>query len=169
MHLIITIWIIVAVWYFGERKQFPKTHATMLYMSGMNLLYLVLTAEYPLWRIQPEFGIPNALIVILYSFVIFPATIFLFLSRFPQTRIQKILHICKWIFIYFIVEWIGSLFGRITYQHGWHLGWSFLFLLVMFPMLVFHSRKPIWAYAVSLVVIAVLMHLFNVPSTGVIK
>lgn len=163
MHILITVWAILAAWRWGNWRKFSQYHATMLYMSLMNLFYLFLTGTYLLWRMQPEFGLPFTLMVALYTFIVFPCTVLLYLSHYPETLGRQILHIIKWIVIYIGVEWLGSLFSRISYGNGWHLGWSFIFVLIMFPMLRLHNQKPILAYLLSIAIIVLLLYVFDVP------
>ncbi|GGK08337.1 hypothetical protein GCM10007063_33420 [Lentibacillus kapialis] len=163
MHIGITVWVILASWRWGDWKNFNRYHSTMLYMSAMNLFYLFLTSKYPLWRMHPDLGLPFTLVTALYTFIIFPFTVLLYLSHFPDSPEKQILYTLKWIVIYIGVEWVGGLFSRITYDNGWHLGWSLIFVLTMFPMLRLHYKKPILTYMVSIFVIAFLVYLFDVP------
>ncbi|MFC7063119.1 CBO0543 family protein [Halobacillus seohaensis] len=163
MHLAITIWAVLAAWRWGKWENFHKYHATMIYLSTMDLLYFYLTIDYPLWRLQPDLGMSDGLIQILYTFIIFPCTVIIFLSRYPNVFSKQCLYIGKWIVIYIGVEGIGWIFGRINYAHGWNLGASFLFLFLMFPMLRLHYKKPIVAYVVSIIVITSLLFLFGIP------
>src|SRR5699024_1080922 len=112
-----------------------------------------LTSTYPLWRMQPEFGLSFIIFFTLYIFIVYPCTVLLFLTNYPNTPMKRIFHIIKWAMIYFGVEWIGSMLGRITYENAWNLGWSFLFILTMFPMLRLHYKKPGVAYLVSAFII----------------
>lgn len=163
MHIAITVWAILAAWHWGDWKNLNQYHATMLYMPFMNLFYLFLTSTYPLWRLQPDLGLPFTIVVALYSFIVFPCTVLIYLSHYPDPPKKQILHIIKWVVIYIGVEWVGNMLTRITYGHDWHLGWSFLFVLVMFPMLRLHYKKPILAYLVSFFVIVLLLYLFDIP------
>ncbi|WLD92765.1 CBO0543 family protein [Alkalihalobacillus sp. AL-G] len=163
MHIAYTIWALLAAWKWADWRNWKDYHATMLYMPLMNLLYMFLCSRYLLWKVNPEFGISYALIEIMYTFIIFPATVILFLSNYPETRLKIIIHNIKWIFIYIGSEFIGSLFGRIEYQHGWSIGWSLGFLSFMFPMIRLHYKHPVIAYIISIIIIVVLLSIFDVP------
>jgi len=132
-------------------------------MSLLNLLYIFLTSGYILWKIQPDLGLPFPIVSMLYTFIIFPCTVILYLSRYPKSVKGQILHNIKWIMIYIVIECLGSLFGRIIYDHSWHLGWSLLFVLTMFPMLRLHYKKPLLAYFLSILFIAFILYKFEVP------
>lgn len=163
MHIAIALWSVLASWRSWNWNNFHEFHTTILYMSLTNLFYLFLTVGYPLWIIQPDAGLPLSLTNSLYTFIIFPCTVILYLSRYPKSAKWQIFHNIKWIIIYIGVEWIGSIFDRISYDHEWNLAWSFLFVIVMFPMLRLHYKKPIMAYLLSIVIIIVILYYFQVP------
>ncbi len=163
MHVAFTVWAIIASWRWWSWENFHKFHATILYKSAMNLLYLFFTAGYPLWRVHPDLGLPFSIIDMLYTFIIFPCTVILYLSRYPATLKKKIYHNVKWIAIYFGLEWIGSIFDRITYDHGWNLWWSLVFVIIMFPMLRLHYKRPLLAYLLTILYIVLIFYYFQVP------
>ncbi|WP_257348861.1 CBO0543 family protein [Pseudalkalibacillus decolorationis] len=166
MHIAYTIWALLAAWRWADWNNWREYHTTMLYMPLMNLLYLFFCNDYLLWKIKPEFGLTYTFIEILYTFIIFPTTVLLFLSNYPEGQVNKLFHYLKWIFIYICLEWIGSSFDRIGYSNGWNIGWSFGFLLFMFPMIRLHYKRPFLAYVISVVIIILLLSLFNVPLDG---
>lgn len=163
MHIAITIWAVIASWRAWNWERFYKFHATILYISAMNLVYLFFTTDYHLWRMLPDLGLPPSIIYMLYTFIVFPCSAILFLSHYPKPFKSQIYHILKWIIIYIGAEWIGSLFNRITYGHGWNLWWSFLFLFLMFPMFRLHYKRPLLTYLLTLVFIALIFYFFKVP------
>lgn len=165
MHLIIAVWSIFAAWRWGNWINWKQYHATMLYMPLMNLLYLFFCSDYLLWIVKPDVGLSAAAVALVYTFIVFPCTVLIFLTNYPETLKKQAIHILKWVIIYAGIEWIGGLIGRITYQHGWSLGSSVLFVLIMFPMLALHHRKPAAAYVLSTLIIIILLFFFNVPWT----
>ncbi|WP_261132989.1 CBO0543 family protein [Bacillus sp. Marseille-Q3570] len=162
MHLSISVLALYGAWKWGDWKNWNRYHATMLYLISMNLLYFFLCKDRMLWRIVPDAGIPYVISELLYLFIVFPATVLLFIGNYPTSTGRKLLHILKWVGIYIGLEALGKLFGKIEYFHGWNIFYSFLFLCVMFPMLRLHYLKPLIAYIVSLVIIAVLLMYFKV-------
>ncbi|TMN23354.1 CBO0543 family protein [Lentibacillus cibarius] len=163
MHVIILFFALAIAWYSVNWRRFYEYQATILYMATMNLLYYFLTTDYRLWTLQSNLGLPSAVIDLLYTFVLFPCTVLIFLSHYPQQLGKQIIHTGKWVIIYFVFEWVGYLFGAIYYDHGWSLGWSGLFLVVMFPMLRMHYKRPILAYGLSVIVTIFLLYWFKVP------
>ena len=131
--------------------------------SGGGLLYEYLTRDNTMWYFYPDFLFNEKMIVIIYALVTMPLSVLIFLSRYPQTSKKQLIYLTKWVFIYVFVETILLSFGRILYQHGWSLFHSLLFDMMMFPMLILHHKKPLWAYLVSIVIVFLLMHWFDVP------
>lgn len=135
----------------------------MLYIAAGGLLYEYLTSDQMLWLFYPDFLFNKKMTVILYALVTMPLSVLIFLSRYPQTLRKQLIYLTKWVFIYLFVELILQFFGRISYQNGWNILYSLLFDIMMFPMLLFHHKKPLWAYLVSIVIVVLLMHWFDVP------
>lgn len=163
MHILIIIIVIIAAWRWANWSRFHQFHATMLYITAMNLLYYFFTSDYSLWSFQSIIGIPEHVLDLLHAFIVLPLSVIIFLSNVPETFIQKMLYIAKWMFVYIVFEWIGSYMGAIDYDNGWSLDWSILFVLVMFPMLIVHYNRPFIAYGLSIITITALLLLFDVP------
>jgi hypothetical protein len=64
-----------------------------------------------------------------------------------------------------LVEWMLYHFDGIAYYHDWGLGWSFMFYLTMYPMLMLHHFKQVWAYLLSIgfIYFYILYFHINVP------
>lgn len=160
MHIAITIWALFAVCLWADWKRWKEFLPTIYYMASMSLLYQYIAHNtYHLW--SNERNIPNYLITDnLYSFIVFPCTVMLFLSNYPSRPKAVFLHYLKWVAIYSVMEWIGNKAGFMDYHHGWTWMWSLLFLCVMFPMLRLHHLRPLWAIALSAIIITVLLVIF---------
>ncbi|MCZ8513445.1 hypothetical protein O9H85_13595 [Paenibacillus filicis] len=139
----------------------------MLYMVSGNLLYFVLTSRYELWAFEPDFPIYPVLNEMFYTLIVFPCTALLFLHHFPERRMGRTKRYVKWIAIYAAVELLFAMTGRIVYDHGWNWYWSFAFDCMMFPMLRLHYIRAGYAYAVSAVIIVILLLWFKVPLQNV--
>jgi hypothetical protein len=159
LNIIILLWSLFAVVLWSDREKLKECYSTMLYMICMNLLYLYFSnQQYPLWELEPELFLNQSAVHILHLFFIYPVTVFIFLSNYPQKILSQVIHITKWVFIYSVTEWIGYSFGRISYYNGWNFGWSIFFMIMMFPMLRIHYSKKAWAIPLS--VIWILFYLF---------
>ncbi|MFB4166065.1 hypothetical protein ACE1TI_20285 [Alteribacillus sp. JSM 102045] len=163
MHVFITALVIFLVWRSGNYKQWRKYHTTMWFFAGANLTYYVLCANYFLWEIHADFSAGYSLQIMLYTFIVYPGSLLLFLANYPGSIQGKIFHNVKWIGIYTGTEYIYYLLGLITFNYGWHLGWSLLFLCIMFPMLRLHHTKPLLTYVLSILITLILLWIFNVP------
>lgn len=163
MHILIIILAIMAGCLKGKWSCYRQFHATMVYIAAMNLLYLYFTRDYPLWTLHSNLGLPEPVINLLYTCIVFPCTVIIFLSNFPNGFLHQVYYIGKWVLLYFVFEWIGHHLGAIEYNNGWSLGWSLPFLIVMFTMLRLHYIRPFLAYGWSAIIIAILLSIFEVP------
>ena len=151
IHFLLTAWVIVAAWKWGDWKNWDRYYPTLWYFTAMSLLYEFFANDYyRLWTLQPDFFFNHTTVVLIHTFVIYPLSGFIFLSNFPETRAKQIVHYLKWIFIYIFLEWIGMLYGYITYENEWALGWSFFFVIIMFPMIRLHFVKKFTALGISI-------------------
>jgi hypothetical protein len=56
------------------------------------------------------------------------------------------------------VEWGEGRFGGIYYDHDWTIGCPLLFLIVMFPLLRLHYKRPLLAYIASVIIMVFLLN-----------
>jgi uncharacterized Tic20 family protein len=162
MHLVITLFTFFSVWCWADWKNWRKYHPTMLYIVGTGLLYEYLTKDHPLWIFHPDFLFNHEITVIIYTIITMPLSILLFLSRYPTTtKLLQLKYILTWVAIYTFFELVLHISGRISYENGWTYWYSVMFDLMMFPMLRLHHVKPLRAYALSLLIIIVLMWYFK--------
>jgi hypothetical protein len=161
LHILISLWVLLASWRWGDWKNFKLYYPTMLYIALFNLLYVFFAHEFfHLWELKSDIG-NHTTTFLLHSFIINPFSAFLFLSNYPSKFKSQILHTLKWIFLFLIVEWVGYKLGRIAYFNGWNFWWSVLFIMVMFPMLRLHYVKPVLTLFLSAVCTFVLLWKFN--------
>ncbi|TLS51437.1 hypothetical protein FE782_15105 [Paenibacillus antri] len=163
MHVIVAVWVTFASMLWGNWANWRKYLPTILYMPLCNLLYFYLTSDHRLWKLVPDVLLSQKGVDLLYLFIVYPPTVVLFLSNYPNERQRQIVHLLKWVFLYAGVEWIGHQTGRIVYDNGWNFGWSVFFLLFMFPMLYLHHKKPILAYGLSVLWVVFYVIVFQVP------
>ncbi|TVY07514.1 CBO0543 family protein [Paenibacillus cremeus] len=164
MHLAIATLILIVAWKRGDWKNWRDYHTTMMYFALGNLLYNFLTANHFLWKLKADFLPNHSLTEMVYTFVTFPLTAFLFLSNYPKDRIGKqIAHNLKWILIFTAVEYFLMITGRIIYQYGWNLYWSIIFDCTMFPMLRLFYKRPVLAYGISAIMCVFWVWYFKVP------
>ncbi|MBB6453108.1 hypothetical protein HNQ94_001556 [Salirhabdus euzebyi] len=163
MHVATALFVLFAVWKWGDWRNWEKYHTTMLYFAVGNLLYNFLTANYFLWRLDADFLSNHTVTEILYTLIIFPGTAMLFLCNMPKDKHRRNIHIIKWISIYALWE-LGFVFTKsIEYQYGWTYWWSVSFDIFMFPMLLLHHKKPLIAYLLSIPIGIFFLWWFDVP------
>ncbi|WP_216829575.1 CBO0543 family protein [Alkalihalobacterium elongatum] len=163
MHFTLTLIVVIAIWVKGDYKNWQKYHTTMLYYALGNLTYNFLCANYLLWKLDPDIMPNHSMTEMLYTFVVFPGTILMFLRHYPSTFKKQIIHNSIWIAIYVGIEYFFLLTGRIYYQFGWNLGWSALLVAIMFPMFRLHHKRPILTYVISVIITILLVWIFDVP------
>ena len=163
MHLLTAIISIIAVFIWGDWRNWKKYHTTLLFFALGNLTYNFLTANYFLWRLNADFLSNHTLTELVYTFVVFPATGLLFLDNYPEGIKKQILHTLQWIFIYAAWEYLFNLTGDIEYQYGWTFWWSVAVLFVMFPILRLHVNHPLLSYVLFGVASVFLLLWFDVP------
>lgn len=162
MRLIfVFIWIFVA-WRFGDWKNWSKYYPTMLFYALCDMLYLFLTKNYPLWRLEPSFPLNHTFSVLVFDLIVLPCTVLVFLSKYPQ-GLKRAFYILFFVLIYSSIEWILYKMGSFSYFHGWNWYWSVLFNCVMFPIMRLHFKYPIITILLSVSIATFLMLLFKVP------
>lgn len=161
MHVLLAVFVIWSVWKWADVRRWKEYHNSMLFIAVINLSYLFLCDDYYVWSFESDALSNDLLTNIIHTFVILPATAFLFLSCYPDNT--NPFYYIKWISLYMILEAILTFMGYLSYDHGWNLWWSLLFYIMMFPILRLHFKKPINAYVVSIVVIMILLWIFKVP------
>lgn len=111
-----------------------------MYFAVGNLAYEYLAhVSFHLWRMEGKGLFPEIIADLILLFLIAIPAILIYLSRYPSTPKERMIHILKWILIFTAVEWVGgTYFGLMKYENGWSIWWSFLFNVIMFPMLRLH-------------------------------
>lgn len=163
MHVATSFIVIFIIYFWGDWRNWKQYHSTMLYIALCNLLYNFLTANHFLWRLNADFISNHTLTEMLYTFIVFPGTIILFLGNYPKGLKWQIVHHVKWIVIYITWEGFFLFTNRIEYQYGWSIWWSLTILCFMFPAIRLHERKPLLTYILSAIATVVFIWLFDVP------
>lgn len=160
------------LWKWGDWRNWKKYYSTILFFVLGDFIYLYLLSDYfPMWRYQPadsdgKIGLTNTHISLSIMVIKYPATILIYLSRFPdQNKKKQLLYFIFWVLLYSVNELIDLKFHLIKYYNGWNFWWSVLFNMVMFYILWIHFRKPLFAWLLSIGFILFLWHTFDIPST----
>ena len=86
------------------------------------------------WKFHSDLLFGHDMTVIVYALITMHVSILIFLSHFPERWFSRLIYILIWSGVYSVVEWILFVFGRISYQNGWGIWYSFLFDLGMFSL-----------------------------------
>lgn len=168
MHIILALISIVAVWIKGDYRNWKHYYPTMQYIALGNLTYNFLCASHWLWQLSPDIKWFNhSLLEMAYTFITFPLTALMFLSRYPegQGKWRIFRHYLFWIGLYVVIEIILLLKGNILYKYGWSLGWSALFDCIMFLFLRLHHKKPLFTMILSVPMAIFWVWFFDIPVT----
>ena len=172
MNALYTLVWLFALWKWGDWKNWNKYYPTFLFLLLGDFLYQYLLSDfYPMWKYNPQgiddnIGLTHTHIAFTIMFVKYPATILIYLSKFPENnKIKQIFYVGAWVLLYILNELNDLKFNLIKYDHGWSIWWSLLFNCVMFSILRIHYVKPLLAWLLSIIFILFLWKVFEVPPT----
>jgi hypothetical protein len=170
MYLLLagTFFIIIAI-YLVDWAIWKEFYSTIQYYIICNLLYNFIFYHHTLWSYDTSsvVWIKHTFIEILFSFIIIPVIIMIYLRFFPSGR-KGIGYIVLWIFCFWLIEVMFKKMGYFVYDNGWNELWSLFFNMIMFPILRLHSKKPLIAIILSVPIILILLLFFH-PSLNEIK
>lgn len=160
--IIIIILSAMFAYYFSDWRNWKLYHSTILYLITMNLTYELLTYHYTLWQYKPGLISSHTLTSMLTVFAVLPIVVLIYLTHFPTRGfVRKLLYISCWVLASTFIEW--NLDGNFIYKHGWGLNWSFYFYWLQFLMIWIHFKKPLLAYALSVLCTVFFLVYFKVP------
>ena len=160
--MLLIILSIFLCWSYGDWKNWKLYYPTILYLLIGSLTCDVLVYQKPLWSYTINFlnGISADFLVAVF---IYPCTVILFLTHYPKPIKKQVTYLLLWVFIYSSVEYIASITGGFVYFNGWTIGWSILFNIIMFPLLVLHYKRPLWAWPISMALAFIVLYFFKIP------
>ncbi|WP_377888025.1 CBO0543 family protein [Alkalihalobacillus sp. R86527] len=162
MNLILVALVFLFAIMKGDWKNWESYYPTMLYISLASFLYEFIShSHFHLWELQEDhlFNLMNVHFV--HNLIINPFVAFVYLSNYPSSVKKQVFYTIKWILIFGLIEWIGTQTSIITYHNGWHIGWSVLFVTVMFPMVRLHHIHKLLALLLSCISTLVYLIIFN--------
>ncbi|MEH6994863.1 CBO0543 family protein [Neobacillus drentensis] len=161
--IVLSISWIVAAMKFGDRD-WRKYYPSMLFAALGNALYEVLCYKYQLWSMEPNGVVYSIIPMMLLILVGMPLSTWVFLSKYPYklSIIKKAIYVLFFILVFIVLEYISIKLGAISYHNGWNLGWSLLFVIVMFIVIRLHFSRPILALIISIPFSLILCMIFEV-------
>jgi hypothetical protein len=95
--------------------------------------------------------------------LLYPSTVILYLSFYPESVKKQIGFILLWVGIYTFAEFIAGKTGGFCYHDGWNIWYSMGFNMVMFPLLRLHFRKPLLVWPISAALCFLFLWWFRIP------
>lgn len=155
-------WIIAAMRY-GDRD-WSKYYPSMLFAALGNAMYEILCYKYQLWTMEPNGVVYSIIPMLLLILVGMPLSTWVFLSKYPyeSSIYKKGIYVSAFIIVFIVLEYVSVKLGAISYHNEWNLGWSLLFVIVMFIVIRIHFTRPILALLISIPFSLVLCMIFEV-------
>lgn len=169
MHLVFNGLFLIAGAIWGDWRNWRRYHSTILFLWFGDMLYNVLCHDYIMWEynesIFAEKLLSNHTIIsLLIMFVAYPASVLIYLGKFPKGKIKIVIWIVFWVALFSSVEYINLRYlVLVSHHHGWHMGWSIFFNAIFFTMLRVHYKHPLAALLVSIPIISFFVIYFHVP------
>lgn len=169
VHLLLNSLFLIAGLKWGDWRNWNKYHSTILFFWFGDLLYNTLCKNDLMWEYKETIFaqnlLPNHLSVsLLIMIVAYPAIVLIYLGNMPMETKKKVLWLLFWVTLYSLVEYINLRYlDLVSHHNGWTMGWSVLFNLVIFSMLLLHYKRPITALITSIPIILFFVIYFKVP------
>ncbi len=162
MHIFLLSLVIVIAIKKANWSNWESYYPTMLYISLASFLYEYIShTKFHLWDLKEDSFLSHMNVHFVHNLLINPLIAFIFLSQYPQTSRKQIMYTIKWVIVFLLAEWVIKYWGVLDYYNGWHLGWSFLFIVFMFPMIRLHYLHPIRALSLSVIFVVFYLSLFH--------
>jgi len=125
------------------------------FMQDLCLFYEFLTKGYPLWRLDHPL-LKNTYTVIVVSFIIFPATLMLYLPYQDKKIYKRMGFYLLWVLIYSIIEFSQYKLGNVL-----------LFDFGLFLAVRLHYKYPLITDVISVFTVPIVLALFSFPFKSV--
>lgn len=145
---------------FSAWKDWKKYYATIQYAVLWSFIYSLVYYRKPLWIFTKLISpVINDLI---YTLILAPFTLMLFLTYLPPKYFKQIKYIVIWAVLYTIAEWILLYHGYVRYDESWNILLSFAFNIMLFSLVTMHFKKPLLTWAITIILALGFMKLFPV-------
>ncbi len=165
LHLFISLSLAFICFKNGYWKRWREYYPTILFFIVGDLAYNFILYNYSLWEYHMPLwpGLAHTYIDLFWAVIIFPCIVILFLTFCPKQRIKQPVYILLWSAAFALVEYIMFLLKSIQYDNGWNSFFSFLFDLVMFPILYIHYKKPPVAWLITAAIVPLFILIVKMP------
>lgn len=162
MYIVMNGLYLIAGYKWGDWRNWQKYYPTILFLIIGDFLYNFLLYNKSMWLFH-DLILPNHTIITLSAMVIsYAATVLIYLGKFPERWLNRLLWFLLWTGIFLVAEYVNSKLGFITYHNGWTFGWSILFTIIIFLILPIHHKKPLLAWLLSSIIIITLLLVFDI-------
>ena len=163
MYIIFLSLISICICYkFGDWKNWREYYATILFFILSSVACAFITYDQPLWLYE-SVVINHTFTDLFITITVYPCTILMFIPHLPRKMSKAILHIAIYVAVYTIPELIAVKLGCFTYDNGWNIWYSFIFNCIMFPILILHHKKPLYAWSIAIISPHILFFLLKIP------
>lgn len=153
---------ILAAWKLVHWKKWREYYPTVLFLIAASLLSSTIMQHHRLWVFAPSGWLStHALTDLFHTFITFPATVFIFLSLYPENKILRVCHVLLWIVTFSGAEYLTYRMGLMRYDFGWSWGWSVVLNCALFPVLRIHYLNPILAWIIYFVCLLFIWNVFG--------
>ncbi|MFC0560400.1 CBO0543 family protein [Halalkalibacter alkalisediminis] len=167
MHIIYNLLYILAGWRWGDWRNWKKYYPTILFLILCDLLHNFFAYNHPLWiyheNLFPQLLLNHTTISLLYLLFMYPVTILIYLKYFFRADKwrKRAFHYVLWVLIYIFSEFINLQVGLFSHHNGWEMWHSILFVMMMFILFPIHYKKPLLAWAISFLIIVLIVFKFD--------
>jgi len=163
MYIIFLSVISICICYkLGDWKNWRKYYSTILFFILSSVACAFLTYNHPLW-LYKSVVINHTFTDLFISITVYPCTIMMFIPHLPSKITKIILHISIYVAVYTIPELFAIKLGYFTYFNGWNIWYTLIFNCLMFPMLILHYKKPLYAWGIALISPHILFLILKIP------
>jgi len=165
-HILLAIISIFICFKYGDWRNWKNYYPTILFFILSSVVCILLTYNHPLWLYESKI-LGHTFCDLLISITVYPSTVLIFIPNFPKKITKIILHISIYVAVYTIPEFIAVKLGYFTYHNGWNIWCTVIFNYIMFPMLMLHYKKPIYAWIIALISPHILFFIMKIPYNSI--
>ena len=165
-YILIAIACFLICYKFGDWRNWKIYYPTILFFILSSLACNLFTYNHPLWLYQSVI-IDRTFTDLFISVTIYPCTVMMFIPHLPGKITKMIFYISFYVAICTIGEFIAVKIGYFNYYNGWTIWHSLIFNCLMFPILILHYRKPLYAWMIALISPHILFFLMKIPYSSI--
>lgn len=165
MYLVVTVAIFLILGYFVvDWKRWRDFYPTIQFYIICNLMYNFIFFNHTLWAYNPRTPWLNHTVIdLVFSLIIIPIIIMIYLEHIPAVFIKKLLYWTGWVVLFTVIEYFFQKMDLFIYRNGWKIMHSALFNGIMFTVLWVHYKRPLAGILISIPIIILLLY-FHHPT-----